>query len=59
MQMKDWTPNSTYGSQAFGVLDDGQGNAFELFLNRRDELMPWIKEYPPYYLATTDDHLFI
>jgi acetyl esterase/lipase len=56
-QMKDWTPNSTYGGHAFG-LDGDKANkisSFQQFLASRDEIMPWIKEYSPYELVTSDD----
>jgi len=48
-QMKEWTPNSTYGGHAFGL------NAFDQFLGSREKIMPWIKEYSPYELANAGD----
>lgn len=48
-QMKDWTPNSTYGGHAFGVK-----GGFAAFLEQRESLLPWIAEYSPYALATAD-----
>jgi acetyl esterase/lipase len=48
-QMKEWTPNSTYGGHAFGL-----GN-FQQFLEGREKILPWIKEYSPYELVTSDD----
>lgn len=48
-QMKEWTPNSTYGGHAFGL------NNFQSFLAARDQIMPWIKAYSPYHLVTKDD----
>jgi hypothetical protein len=48
-QMKEWMPNSSYGGHAFG-----QGG-FANFLKNREEIMPWIKEYSPYELVTSDD----
>jgi len=57
-QMKEWTPNSRYGSHAFGIFKEG-GQAyqsdFEAFLARRDEILPWINEYSPYALVSSDD----
>lgn len=49
MQMKEWTPNSSYGGHAFGKKD------FKQFLAGRDGMMEWIKEYSPYALASADD----
>ena len=49
-QMKEWLPNSKYGSHAFGLPGKRQG--FELFLEQRDELLPWIRLYSPYGLLT-------
>jgi acetyl esterase/lipase len=57
-QMKEWTPNSMYGSHAFGIFKKVNGRDemdFETFLARRDEIMPWIQEYSPYALVTSDD----
>jgi acetyl esterase/lipase len=49
-QMKEWTPNITYGGHAFGVK-----GGFGAFLDQRESLLPWIAEYSPYALATADD----
>ncbi|MGE0755698.1 MAG: alpha/beta hydrolase fold domain-containing protein [Pirellulaceae bacterium] len=57
-QMKEWTPNSRYGAHAFGIFRtvNGRDTAdFEAFLQRRDEIMPWIEAYSPYHLVTQDD----
>jgi acetyl esterase/lipase len=48
-QMKEWTPNSTYGGHAFGK------SSFALFLADRDSILPWIAEYSPYALLSADD----
>ena len=48
-QMKQWTPNSKYGSHAFGKRD------FAEFLADRDSILPWIEEYSPYALVSEDD----
>lgn len=58
VQMKEWTPNSNYGSHAFGILREVNGKKqrdFEAYLAKRDEIMPWIQEYSPYHLVTSDD----
>jgi acetyl esterase/lipase len=56
-QMKDWTPNSSYGGHAFGFTGDRKKglSQFQQFLAGRDKILPWIKEYSPYALATADD----
>jgi acetyl esterase/lipase len=57
-QMKEWTPNSRYGSHAFGIFKDVNGRKvtdFELFLAQREKILPWIAEYSPYALVTSDD----
>ena len=48
-QMKEWTPNSRYGGHAFAL------GAFENFLAQRDSILPWIAEFSPYALVTSDD----
>ncbi|MEX2580530.1 MAG: family 16 glycoside hydrolase [Verrucomicrobiales bacterium] len=48
-QMRDWTPNSRYGGHAFGF-----GN-FEEFHSKRDTILPWIAEFSPYALVSSDD----
>lgn len=58
VQMKEWTPNSNYGSHAFGIFKEVDGKKqrdFEAFLAKRDSIMPWIQEYSPYALVTPDD----
>ena len=56
-QMKEWTPNSSYGGHAFGFTGDREKRVsqFQQFLEGRDKILPWIKEYSPYELATSDD----
>jgi acetyl esterase/lipase len=48
-QMKEWMPNSTYGGHAFGLA------SFAAFLSDREKILPWIKEYSPYELVSSDD----
>ncbi len=62
-QMKEWTPNSRYGGHAFGFQGDPEKklSQFDEFLAQRDTILPWIAEYSPYALVTSDDppvHLF-
>ena len=55
--MKEWTPNSRYGGHAFGFTGDKGKNIsqFDEFLAKRDTILPWIAEYSPYALVTSDD----
>lgn len=48
-QMKEWTPNSSYGGHAFGF------KSFAEFLSNRDKILPWLAEYSPYALVSADD----
>jgi len=48
-QMKEWMPNSKYGAHAFGI------SGFDNFLAERERILPWIKEYSPYELVSSDD----
>ena len=56
-QMREWTPNSTYGGHAFGITGDAAKkiSTFQAFFDARERIMPWIKEYSPYELVTKDD----
>ncbi len=56
-QMKEWTPNSTYGGHAFGFAANAvkKTTQFDEFLAKRDTILPWIAEYSPYALVTSDD----
>ncbi len=55
--MKEWTPNSRYGGHAFGFKEDKEKKItqFQKFLEGREQILPWIKEYSPYELVTPDD----
>ena len=57
LQMKEWTPNSSYGGHAFGFKGDPvkKTKQFDEFLAGRDRILPWIAEYSPYALVTADD----
>lgn len=57
-QMREWMPNSHYGSHAFGIfrmVDGKPQRDFEAFLARREEILPWIQEYSPYHLVSAGD----
>jgi hypothetical protein len=49
VQMKQWIPNINYGQHAFAL------ESYQAFFDKRDELMPWIRDYSPYELVTPDD----
>ena len=52
-QMREWTPNSRYGGHAFSK--NGEFKNFDDFVAARERILPWIKEYSPYALVTSDD----
>lgn len=56
-QMKDWTPNSRYGGHAFGFTGDRKKklSQFDEFLAQRETILPWIAEFSPYALVSSDD----
>ncbi len=57
-EMKEWTPNSRYGSHAFGIFKQVNGKDaqdFDTFLAEREKILPWIQEYSPYALVTAAD----
>ena len=56
-QMKEWTPNSRYGGHAFGFTGEPnkQQSQFDEFLAKRETILPWIAEYSPYALVSSDD----
>jgi len=51
LQMKAWIPNNWYGAHAFGMPVK---RSFPGFLANRDEILPWIEEYSPYGLLSSD-----
>ena len=55
VQMREWTPNSAYGSLAFGIPNRNGKMDFETYLARRDELLPQIIAFSPWHLVTSDD----
>lgn len=56
-QMRAWIPNIQYGGYAFGCKADPakQQSEFDVFLARREPLLPWIAEYSPFALVSPDD----
>lgn len=56
-QMRQWIPNARYGARAFGFNGDAKAGLtpFQEFLNSREKIQPWIREYSPYELVSADD----
>jgi len=56
-ELREWIPNSIYGGHAFGFAQKGRTRAeeFDLLIANRDKVMPWIKEYSPIELVSSDD----
>ncbi len=60
-QMAEWTPNSRYGGHAFGFMagaddpDKSPQAEFARFLAGREKVLPWIRQYSPIELVTSDD----
>src|SRR5207245_7519606 len=51
-----WMPNYRYGGHAFGVrTPQNRDGAFPAFLEQREKLLPWIKEYSAITHVTPDD----
>lgn len=48
-QMRDWIANNDYGHHAFLLP------SYQDFLDKRESLMPWIREFSPYELVSKDD----
>lgn len=48
-QMMSWIPNIEYGNHAFGLPD------MKTFVEQRSALLPWIEQFSPYALASSDD----
>lgn len=48
-QMRRWIPNCDYGHHAFAL------SSFNDFLAKRESLLPWIADFSPFALASSDD----
>lgn len=48
-ELREWMPNYGYGSHAFGLAN------FAELIEKREEVMPWIKEYSPIEHVSSDD----
>ncbi len=56
-QLREWMPNAVYGGHAFGFAAAGRSRSeeFEKLITNREKVLPWIKEYSPIELLTSDD----
>ena len=56
-QIREWMPTNVHGHGAFGIKGDRARNLTpnEEFHADRERFLPWIKEYSPYELVSTDD----
>jgi acetyl esterase/lipase len=56
-ELREWIPNANYAGHAFGFAAKGRTRPqeFELALENREKVLPWIKEYSPIELVTADD----
>ncbi len=56
-QLREWMPNAIYGGHAFGFAGPGRSRAeeFELLIPNREKVLPWIREYSPIELVTSND----
>lgn len=56
-ELREWIPNAIYAGHAFGFAEKGRSRPeeFELLLQNREKVLPWIKEYSPIELVTKDD----
>lgn len=52
-ELREWIPNAIYGGHAFGFATKGRSRAqeFDLLMENREKVLPWIKEYSPIELA--------
>src|SRR5205085_1746747 len=56
-ELREWMPNAIYGGHAFGFAAAGRTRPqeFELLIANREKVLPWIKEYSPIELVSSDD----
>lgn len=56
-QLREWIPNAIYGGHAFGFAAQGRKRPeeFELLIKNRENVLPWIREFSPIELVTSDD----
>jgi len=56
-ELREWMPNAIYGGHAFGFAAKGRTRPeeFELLIAHREDVLPWIREYSPIELVSSDD----
>ena len=56
-ELREWIPNAIYAGHAFGFAAPGRSRPeeFELLLENRESVLPWIREYSPIELVSKDD----
>lgn len=56
-ELREWIPNAIYGGHAFGFAAKGRTRAeeFDLLMEHREKVLPWIREYSPIELVSKDD----
>jgi acetyl esterase/lipase len=56
-ELREWIPNAIYGGHAFGFAAPGRNRAqeFDLLIENREKVLPWIKVYSPIELVSSDD----
>jgi len=56
-ELREWIPNAEYGGHAFGFAGKGRRRPeeFDLLIANREKVLPWIKEYSPIELVSSDD----
>ena len=56
-ELREWIPNAVYGGHAFGFAEKGRTRPqeFDLLIENREKVLPWIAEYSPIELVSADD----
>jgi acetyl esterase/lipase len=56
-ELREWIPNAIYGGHAFGFAAKGRTRPqeFDLLIEHREKVLPWIREYSPLELLSKDD----
>lgn len=56
-ELREWIPNAIYGGHAFGFAAKGRTRPeeFDLLIENREKVLPWIAEYSPIELVSSDD----
>ena len=56
-ELREWMSNAIYGGHAFGFAakDRSRAQEFDLLMENREKVLPWIKEYSPIELVDKND----